>query len=192
VPARTTFRGWIPRRCGNPCRPMYRQRTTEDRSSPLARTQAPALIRRSSLLRFAPCRPALPGHARVVARSLRLVRGRAVRARSRVIDDPTCTGLDHEPTTQPAILCQRQPRSAHPADARREPTGRPRSPTTGASSRGGGRSRLPVRDPDRGSRLDHGGGPAPDLDAGVRGARPMARRGTRGRRAERPVGGGRA
>lgn len=184
------FRGRIPRRCGNSCRPMYRQRTTEDRSSPLARTQAPALIRRSLLRRFPPRRPALLGHARAVARSLRLVR--ACRACTFACHRPlTCTGLDHEPTTQPAIVRQRQPRSSHPTDARREPTQPHRPLSTGEPGRGGGDSRLPLRDPGREPSLDDGRGPAPDLDAGVRGTRPMASRRAR-RRGERPVIGGQA
>ena len=53
-----------PRRCGNSRGPMYRHRTTEDGSSPQARTTGLALIHRSSLIRFAPRRPALPGRPR--------------------------------------------------------------------------------------------------------------------------------
>ena len=177
------------RRSGNPCGPMYRHRTTEDRSSPQARTATPALIDRSLLIRFAPRRPASSG-GRAVARSLRLVRERAVRARSRVVDHPTCTGVNHEPTAQPTILRQRLQRSAHPAEAGPKLARPPRPPSTCERIRGRGGPRAPLRDPDRGQRLDHGRGPAADLDAGVRRARPMARRGARRRRGERRVSGG--
>ena len=79
-----------------------------------------------------------------------LVRERAVRARPRVIDHPTCTGVNHEPTAQPPIPEQRLPRSAHPAEAGHKLAHPPRPSSTRERIRGRGGPRAPLRGPDRG------------------------------------------
>jgi hypothetical protein len=151
--------------------------------------QAPALILHSFLTRSLRAGQPLGGHIRAPARSLRLVRARAVRARSRVVDHPTCTSVSHEPTAQQTISRKGFGRPTAPSSSGYEPAraSGPRPPQ-GCIHRWGG-DLLPLRDPDRGQRLDDGRGPAAHRSAGPRGARPPALRRDRRRRTARPIDG---
>ena len=148
-----------------------------------------ALILRSFFHSFAPRRPALVGHARAAARSLRLVRGRAVRARSRVVDHSTYASGSHESRTQTTIPRANLERPADPDVTGDEIVDLRRSAAARARDRRGSDPLPPLRAPDRGQRVDHGRGPAVGRRSGPRRARPMARQRTRRRRGERPVGG---
>lgn len=181
VPPRTAIRGRVAPKAGHAGGPVYRQRTTEDRSSSAAWPRLP----HSSLffLRLA---------GRPVSGTPRRGTMASARARACRLDALACrrpsdrTGSEHEPTTQPAIPRWRQSRPPPRATAPRKPARALRPRSAGERCRRQGCSRLPCRHPGRRPRLDAGRGPTHDLASGGRRARSM----TRGRPMEDAAGTG--